>query len=93
MISEVLLKKMQLDIEMSSMFGTYFAGRKLNTLSPSRRDRWTEIKLALQSREVEKFWPLSFGHVFISSIWLHHQKIRKFYPEKLDLQEVSNCRY
>ncbi len=49
------------------------------------------FKVTRQSREVENFWPLSFGHVFILSIWLHHQKIRKFYQEELDLQVVSNC--
>ncbi len=50
------------------------------------------IKVTLQSREVENFWPLFFGHVLITSIWLHYQKIRKFYPRKLNLQVVSNCR-
>ena len=52
------------------------------------------IKVTLQSREVENFWPLFFGHVFITctSIWLHHQKIGKFYLWKLNLQVVSNCR-
>ena len=33
-----------------------------------------DLKVTLQSREVEYFWLLFFGHVFITSQWLHHQK-------------------